>query len=55
MVKARDPRLVAMKQIDHVALTWDHITMEYKSNTEVAQSKSAKNVLAIGRNCFSEI
>ena len=42
-VQARDPQLIAMKQAGDSALTCEQIAVEYKSNTEVAQSKIAKN------------
>jgi len=42
-VQARDPQLVAMKQGGDSALTCDQIAVEYKANTDVAQSKIAKN------------
>jgi len=42
-VQARDPQLVAMKQVGDTALTCEQIAVEYKANTEVAQSKIAKN------------
>jgi hypothetical protein len=42
-VQARDPQLVAMKQAGDSALTCEQIAVEYKANTEVAQSKIAKN------------
>ena len=42
-VQARDPQLTAMKQGGDSALSCEQIAMEYKSNTEVAQSKIAKN------------
>jgi hypothetical protein len=42
-VHARDPQLVAMKQEGDTPLTCQQIALEYKSNTEVAQSKIAKN------------
>jgi hypothetical protein len=42
-VQARDPQLVAMKQAGDSAITCEQIAVEYKANTEVAQSKIAKN------------
>jgi hypothetical protein len=42
-VQARDPQLIAMKQEGDSALTCEQIATEYKSNTEVAQNKIAKN------------
>ena len=42
-VQARDPQLVAMKQVGDTALACEQIAVEYKANTEVAQSKIAKN------------
>ena len=42
-VQARDPQLVAMKQAGDGSLTCEQIAVEYKANTEVAQSKIAKN------------
>ena len=42
-VQARDPQLVAMKQAGDSALTCEQIAVEYKANTEVAQSKIVKN------------
>lgn len=42
-VQARDPQLVAMKQGGDSTLTCEQIAVEYKANTEVAQSKIAKN------------
>jgi hypothetical protein len=42
-VQARDPQLVAMNQTGDSMLTCDQIAVEYKANTEVAQSKIAKN------------
>jgi len=42
-VQARDPQLIAMKQTGDSALNCDQIAVEYKANTEVAQSKIAKN------------
>ena len=42
-VQARDPQLVAMKQAGDSSLTCEQIAVEYKANTEVAQSKIAKN------------
>lgn len=42
-VQARDPQLVVMKQAGDSALSCEQIAAEYKANTEVAQSKIAKN------------
>ena len=42
-VHARDPQLVAMKQAGDSALTCEQIAAEYKANTELVQSKIAKN------------
>ena len=42
-VQARDPQLVPMKQGGDSGLTCEQISLEYKTNTEVAQSKIAKN------------
>jgi len=42
-VQARDPQLVAMKQGEDSVLTCEQIAIEYKTNTEVAESKIAKN------------
>ena len=42
-VQARDPQLVVMKQEGDNGLTCEQIAVEYKTNTEVAQSKIAKN------------
>jgi len=42
-VQARDPQLFAMKQAGDDALTCEQIAIEYRSNTEVAQSKITKN------------
>jgi hypothetical protein len=42
-VQARDPQLVAMKQAGDIPLTCQQIAMEYRSNTEVAENKIAKN------------
>lgn len=42
-VQARDPQLVVMKQAGDSSLTCEQIAVEYKANTEVAQSKIAKN------------
>ena len=51
-VQARDPQLVAMKQAGDSALTCEQIAMEYKANTEVAQSKIAKNQANDTRELF---
>ena len=53
-VQARDPQLVAMKQAGDSSLTCEQIAVEYKANTEVAQSKIAKNRANDNGNCFSE-
>ena len=42
-VQARDPQLVPMKQGGDSGLTCEQVSLEYKTNTEVAQSKIAKN------------
>jgi hypothetical protein len=42
-VQARDPQLLAMKQAGDSGLSCEQIAMEYRANTEVAQSKIAKN------------
>ena len=42
-VHARDPQLVTITQSGDSALNCQQIAVEYKSNTEVAQSKIAKN------------
>ena len=51
-VQARDPQLVAMKQAGDNALTCEQIAMEYKANTEVAQSRIAKNQANDTRELF---
>ena len=42
-VQARDPQLIAMKQSGDGALSCESIATEYKTNTEVARNKIAKN------------
>lgn len=42
-VQARDPQLVAMKQSGDSGLSCEQIATEFKTNTEVARSKIAKN------------
>jgi len=42
-VQARDPQLLAMRQVGDGALTCEQITVEFKSNTEVAQNKIITN------------
>ena len=42
-VQARDPQLVATKQSGDSSLTCEQIAAEYRANTELAQSKIAKN------------
>ena len=42
-VQARDPQLIATTQSSDSALNCEQIAAEYKSNTDVAQSKIAKN------------
>jgi hypothetical protein len=42
-VHARDPQLVAMKQEGDAPMTCEEVAVEYKSNTEIARSKIAKN------------
>jgi hypothetical protein len=42
-VQARGPQLVAMKQAGDGSLTCEQIALEYKANTELAQSKIATN------------
>lgn len=42
-VQARDPQLVVMKQEGDNGLTCEQIAVEYKTNTEVAQSKIANS------------
>jgi hypothetical protein len=42
-VHARDPQLIAITQSGDPTLTCEQIATEYRSNTEVAQSKIAKN------------
>ena len=42
-VQARDPQLLAMRQVGDGALTCEQIAVEFKSNTEVAQNKITTN------------
>ena len=42
-VAARDPQLVAVKQSGDSGLSCEQMATEYKSNTEVAANKIAKN------------
>jgi hypothetical protein len=42
-VQARDPQLAAMRQAGDSGLDCEQMAMEYRTNTEVAQSKIAKN------------
>jgi hypothetical protein len=51
-VQARDPQPIAMKQAGDNALTCEQIAVEYRANTEVAQSKIAKNRANDNRELF---
>ena len=42
-VQARDPQLLAMRQVGDGALTCEQIAVEFKSNTEVALNKITTN------------